>query len=160
LVKKQQTCTVFLVRTAFTASRMSENFHGFPNHSVRLFLLKIFWSSIDTASIIYYFIWVLLSFWAFNEAKMVTDSSMFGLLWRASTGGCVKSTKKLFYQKDTKINVTNATKLFNSLHLNTETPEAKHQACTIVTHVVFHGGWPLQPQDIILIYPNLNIIYS
>jgi hypothetical protein len=74
-------------------------------------------------------------------------------------GGCVKPTKILFYQKDAKINVTNAIKNFNSLHLNTEAPkalllilgpEAKHQKCTIVSHVVFHGGWPLQPQDIIL----------
>ena len=61
-------------------------------------------------------------------------------------------TKKLFYQKYTKI--------VNSLHLNKEAPEAKHQECTIVSHEVFHGGWPLQPQDIILSYPNLNIIYS
>ena len=68
----------------------------------------------------------------------------------APCGGCGKPTKKLFYQKDTKINVTNAIKIFDNLHLNTEPPEAKHQACTIVSHVVFHGGWPLQPQDIIL----------
>ena len=38
--------------------------------------------------------------------------------------------KSFFYQKGTKINVTNAIKIFNSLHLNTEAPEAKHQACT------------------------------
>jgi hypothetical protein len=78
----------------------------------------------------------------------------------ASCGGSVKPTKKLFYQKDTKIDVTNATKIFNSLHLNKEAPEAKHQECTIVSHEVFHGGWPLQPQDIILTYLNLNMIYS
>ena len=48
----------------------------------------------------------------------------------AFCGGCVKPAKKFFYQKGTKINVTNAIKIFNSLHLNTEAPEAKHQACT------------------------------
>ena len=75
--------------------------------------MKQFCSSIGTASIINYLVWVFLSVWAIMEAKMVPDSSMFGLP---------------FYQKDTKYNVKNATKTFNSLHLNTEAPEAKHQA--------------------------------
>ena len=78
----------------------------------------------------------------------------------ASCGGCVKPTKKLFYEKDTKINVTNATKNFTSLHLDTEPPEAKHQEIAVVSHVIFHGGWPLLPQDVIMSYPNLDIIYS
>jgi hypothetical protein len=45
------------------------------------------------------------------------------------------------------------------LHLNTEVREAEYQGCTIGTHRISHGGWPLQPQDIILGYPNLNVFF-
>ena len=128
---------------AFFGQKAADTHSFFGEDSLySLKAVRKFLSIFKSFSLIIFVETILLQHWhsLHNLLSYLGPLELLGLHWGQngnwfihfwpSVEAVLNLTKRFFYQKDTKINVTNATKIFNSLHLNTEAPEAKHQACT------------------------------